>query len=99
MIAGEFRYRVLDELGEKIISDQKVKIKLDPFEDRKMVLDLPQREGVKVIYDFKESTSGKTKTFTEIVPYLLTPFEPLRPILNIKWPTNYGSTPRFANSL
>ncbi|WP_050982095.1 putative Ig domain-containing protein [Mucilaginibacter paludis] len=82
VISGDLHYQVVDELYRKIINIQAIKIKLNPFESKNLILSLPHREEIRVIYDFRESSSGKTKSFTEVAPYLLTPVEPLKPIVN-----------------
>ncbi|RKR80483.1 putative Ig domain-containing protein [Mucilaginibacter gracilis] len=82
VISGDLRYRVVDEMYGKTISRQVIRIKVNPFESKKFILFLPHREGIKVYYDFKELSSGKAKSFTEVAPYLLTPAELLNPILN-----------------
>ena len=81
-IAGVFHYQVIDELKDRVIEDKLIPASLSAYSGKAFTLAFPHREGIKLVYDFKEKASGKVKSFTEIAPYLLTPKEPLEPLIN-----------------
>jgi alpha-galactosidase len=81
-IAGVFHYQVIDELKDKVIEDKTIPASLSAYSGKAFTIAFPHREGIKLVYDFKETASGKTQSYTEIAPYILTPGESLKPVIN-----------------
>jgi alpha-galactosidase len=81
-ITGKFHYKIIDEVTQKTITEKIVNCNLAAFGKESYALTFPHREGIKLLYDFTESASGKVKTFTEVAPYLLTPEASAKPMIN-----------------
>ncbi|GGH08978.1 glycoside hydrolase family 27 protein [Mucilaginibacter phyllosphaerae] len=81
-VSGVFHYRVTDEVNGKIIEQRSIPVSLAPFSVHDCSFYFPHREGIKLLYDFKENPSGKVKSFAETAPYILTPQEKLHPVIN-----------------
>ncbi|XHR92806.1 putative Ig domain-containing protein [Mucilaginibacter sp. UC70_90] len=81
-ITGKFHYRIVDEVTEKTIAEKTIAANLPSLGKETYTLTFPHREGIKLLYEFTETASGKTKTFAEIAPYLLTPKASLKPMIN-----------------
>lgn len=81
-ISGTFHYQVIDEVPGKIIEEKTISSSLSANVNKTYTLTFPHREGIKLVYDFKEKVSGKVKSFTEVAPYLLTPKESPKPMIN-----------------
>jgi alpha-galactosidase len=81
-ISGKFHYRIIDEVTGKTIAEKTIAANLPSLGKETYTLTFPHREGIKLFYEFTETASGKTKTFAEIAPYLLTPKASLKPMIN-----------------
>lgn len=81
-ISGKFHYRIVDEVTEKTITEKTIVANLPSQGKETYTLTFPHREGIKLLYEFTETASGKTKTFSEAAPYLLTPKASFKPMIN-----------------
>lgn len=79
---GIFHYKIIDEVLKNVIEEKTIISSLGAYANKAYTLIFPHREGIKLVYDFKEKVSGKIKSFTEIAPYLLTPKESVKPLIN-----------------
>jgi len=81
-INGTFHYKIIDAAQNQVLKESKMVTTLGPFASKEFLLDLPHREGIELIYDYKEESSGKGKSFTEVAPYILTPGPLKSPVIN-----------------
>lgn len=81
-ISGKFHYRIVDEVTEKTIAEKTIAANLPSLGKETYTLTFPHREGIKLLYEFTETASGETKSFSEIAPYLLTPKASFKPMIN-----------------
>lgn len=81
-IKGAIHYTVKDDAQNKVLQELSFPVTLAPFGSKELTVGFPHREGISLIFDYKEQESGKRKDYTEIAPYLLTPRAPLTPLIN-----------------
>jgi alpha-galactosidase len=81
-ITGTFHYKIIDAAQHTTLQEASIVTVLAPFASKQFTLDFPHREGIELVYDYKEKTSGKGKSFTEVAPYILTPLAPQSPVIN-----------------
>ncbi|EHQ30643.1 putative Ig domain-containing protein [Mucilaginibacter paludis] len=81
-IRGTIHYTINDAAGKKRLRDVNLPVALGPFESKELAIEFPHREGIELVYNYTEQSSGKGKSYTEIAPYILTPRAPLTPVIN-----------------
>ena len=81
-VEGSFHYRIIDAAAQKNIKEATVPVVLTPYASKEFTLVFPHREGIELVYDYKEKSSGKGKSFTEVAPYILTPAALKSPVFN-----------------
>jgi alpha-galactosidase len=81
-VTGTFHYKIIDAAQHAILQEANIVTVLAPFASKQFTLDFPHREGIELVYDYKEKTSGKGKSFTEVAPYILTPAALQSPVIN-----------------
>ncbi|WP_292939882.1 glycoside hydrolase family 27 protein [Mucilaginibacter sp. 44-25] len=81
-VSGKLHFKVINELNKKTVLEKNTNITLTPLSHKTYALQFPQLEGIRLIYEFTENETGKTKTITEIAPYLLTPAPSQKPEFN-----------------
>ena len=87
---GSLQYLIMDEANNKSIETKELPFSLKPFQKKSLQLTMPDREGVTVKINFKESFSSLTSGINKLLPYILTPRTSEFPVIHNAGVTGLG---------